>query len=209
MSHYRLPVVLIFSCILSLASTFSYASIISYGFSGVLNDPFGSYAIGTPFSGSFSYEQFQSDQSPSLDRGDYSYANISLTIGTDFVSDNGPGVINVYDNSFYPTDLFHLYPFSMSGTVGGQALAPGAGLQLVLQDVAGNAFSDASLPGSNLSMAEFSGNGATFIELRNIDGSQTARGWLSGTSSTAVPVPGSFLLLASGFLALFCGRRRI
>lgn len=177
-------------CFFSLVASQTYADTVTYHFSGVLSDPFGSYGVGTPFTGVFTYEQIQPDQTPYFDRGDYSYTSISLNIGSDYVSDSGPGVINVYDNSFYPTDLFHLYPFSLSGTVGGQILAPGAGLQLVLQDVTGYVFSNASLPGSNHLLSDFTGGGATFIQLQSEPGpfpfdTQIARGWL--TELSAVP----------------------
>ena len=97
-----------------------------YNFSGTLNDPFGSLYVGTPFSGSFSYEDSQPLNMPHIPyRGDYGYTSLLVTINGVTVTDNGTGVINVYDHGApgtyppggagettgYPTDLFHLTRF--------------------------------------------------------------------------------------------------
>ena len=163
------------------------AQMVTYEFAGTLQESFGTHPVGTPFTGSLTYDASQADRTPTLDRGDFPYTNVTLRIGTDVASDNGTGVINLYDDGFYPTDLFHLYTFNISGVVGGLTLAPGAGLQVVLQDVTGAAFSGASvLPGPELVVTSFTGDGATFIELRSDDHEEFARGWLT-TLTAATP----------------------
>lgn len=192
---------------------------ITYYFSGTLNDPFGSLIVGTPFSGSFSYDDSQPLNTPLTPyRGDYGYASVSVTINGVTVTDDGTGVINVYDHgpdgsyppagagetTGYPTDLFSLYTFSVSGTFGGLTLAPGAGLQVVLQDVSSNVFDDPSIPGANLSINDFTLGNATFLQLQEAFSpdpgymSATARGELSYLSATLVPAPASLILLISG-----------
>ena len=178
------------------------ASLITYNFSGTLNDPFGSLSAGTLFSGSFSYEGSQPANF------NYGYTNLSVTFGSNTVTDADTGVINVYDHrpdgSGYPTDLFHLYTFSVSGEFGGLTLEPRAGLQVVLQDLSGSVFDSPSLPGANLSINDFSFGNPTFLELRqkhpDAGFSQvTARGALSYLSATpAVPEPASYVLVISG-----------
>jgi len=208
----------------------AHAALVTYDFSGTLNDPFGSLAVGTPFSGSFSYEDSQPLHTPGMPyRGDYGYTSVSVTIDGVTVTDNGTGVINIYDHGVpgsyppggagettgYPTDLFHLYTFSVSGTFGGLTLAPGAGLQVVLQDVSGNVFNDPSIPGADLTINDFTMGNATFIQLNESFSPDpdytpaTARGELSYLSASPVPEPASFMLLISGLsiLALMKGRK--
>lgn len=222
----------VFTSLLSLALLgTAHAALVTYNFSGTLNDPFGSLAVGTPFSGSFSYEVSQPLNTPgALYRGDYGYTSVSVTIDGVTVTDNGTGVINVYDHGVpgsyppgpvgettgYPTDLFHLYTFSVSGTFGGLTLAPGAGLQVVLQDVSGNVFNDPSIPGANLTINDFTLGNATFLQLQEVfspnpgDMPAFARGALSYLSATPVPGPASFVLLISGLSTLVSmkGRKR-
>jgi len=157
-------------------------TMITYHFAGKLDDPFGSLPAGTLFTGSFSYAASQPNLNTedfSAYRGDYLYHSISLTFGNITVADNGTGVINLYDHGTYegvdpngnpgtyPTDLFHLYTYNMNGSLGGLTLAPGAGIQLVLQDIAGVAWPSTALPGSGLTMANLSAGGATFIQLQS------------------------------------------
>ena len=179
------------------------ASPITYNFTGALNDAFGSLTIGTTFSGYFTYEGIQSDQNPANpNRGDYSYDDLSITISGATVNDAGTGAINVYDSSSYPTDLFHLYTFNVSGVIGGETLAPG-GLELVLQDVSGTAFTDISLMGGGLSLSDFTTGNATFVQFRNLDGSQFSRGELTSLSVRTVPIPASIWLFGAGLIVLF------
>ncbi|MDO8541473.1 MAG: PKD domain-containing protein [Opitutaceae bacterium] len=153
---------------------------ITYFFAGSLAEPFGSLAAGTPFTGSFSYvvPQTSLQNGQPAYRGDYRYQSFSLTFGSTTVTDSGTGVINLYDHgtydlvgpfgpTTYPTDLFHLYTFNVTGSLGGLTLAPGAGIQLVLQDVTGTAWSSTALPGAGLTMADLSAGNATFIQLQS------------------------------------------
>lgn len=167
----------------------------TYVFSGTLNDPFGNLPAGTPFSGSFTYDSAQPLNVVFTGRGNYVYEKFAVTILGKTIADNGTGVINMYDNSGYPTDLFHLYPFALAGSFGGIALAPGAGMQLVLQNLQGNVFSDLSVLKPNLSLADFTAGSATFLELQGanpdaLGGIPIARGQL--TSLRTVPEPSSF-----------------
>jgi len=175
---------------------------ITYYFAGALADPFGSLAVGTPFTGWFSYAaaqpNLQHGQSPY--RGDYLYQSISLTFGSTTVTDNGTGVINLYDHGTYdyanldpfgnpmtyPTDLFHLYTFNVNGSLGGLTLAPGAGIQLVLQDETGTAWPSTALPGAGLTMANLTEGQATFIQLADSPFSTWARGPLLSCPPTPV-----------------------
>ncbi len=172
------------------------ASLTTYAFSGTLDDPFGNLPAGTTFSGSFTYDSSQPMKVVFTGRGDYVYENFAVTILGKTVADSGTGVINLYNNPGYPTDLFHLYTETVNGSFGGITLAPAAGLQLVLQNVQGNVFSDLGVLKPNLSLADFTTGNATFLELRGAADSggsagPSARGQL--TSLQVVPEPSSFL----------------
>lgn len=166
---------------------------ITYSFGGTLSAPFGTLPAGTSFTGSFSYAAAQADLSPQLpNRGDFLYQSISLTIGGTTVTDNGTGVINVYDGpGGYPTDLFHLYTYNVSGSLGGLALAPGAGIQLVLQDVDGSVWNSTALPDHTLTLGDLTADvNATHIQLQSTPASTppgnitTVRGALLSCCST-------------------------
>ncbi|MFA6097443.1 MAG: PxKF domain-containing protein [Candidatus Paceibacterota bacterium] len=187
-----------------------------YYFEGTLDEPFGSLPAGAPFSGWASYYPGQPNLNKPFDangnpsnippyRGDYKYNYISLTLGGATVTDYGTGVINVYDHGTYdysapdrpntfPTDLFHLYTYDVHGSFGGLTLAPGAGIQLVLQDVTGTAWSGPVLP-SGLTLDNLTTGNATFIEIRSayIDNqSVSARGFLSCRNH--LPAPPTLLI---------------
>lgn len=205
------------------------ATSVTYFFSGTLNDPFGSLSAGTPFSGSFSYDSAQNLNTP-LDpfRGDYLYTSLTVTIGESTVTDAGTGVMNVYDHgpagsyppdpigetTGYPTDLLAIYTFSLSGSLGGLTLAPGAGIQIVLQDVNGDVFDGPEIPGSDLTINDFTLGGATFLELQAdvndpffSGGFQPviARGELSHLSANPVPDTGSWLIPLISCSAVLAG----
>jgi len=168
------------------------AGIITYDFAGTLQSSFGTLNAGTAFTGSFAYEGSQALNTPLHPfRGDYLYTSFSLTIGGTTVTDNGTGVINLYDHPGYPTDLFHVYPFALSGSFGGLTLNPGAGIQIILEDAGGTALSGLALPSYNLTNADF--HGGAFIELQSASSAFPystvhTRGYL--TSLTGGTVPG-------------------
>ena len=148
---------------------------LTYTFAGQLNNDFGTYPIGTSYTGYLIYDDTQNPLDPAnLGRGDYSYRELSVSIGGETATDYGTGVVNIYnhnidnpsDENSYPTDLMHVYAFAISGTLGGVDLAPGAGLQLVLQDSAGTVFNDLSIPKGDLSLSKFTLGDATHIQLQ-------------------------------------------
>jgi len=218
---------LVASVLCSVLVGTAHAALVTYNFAGTLNDPFGSLSVGTSFSGSFSYDDSQPLNTPTIPyRGHYGYTSLSVTFGSTTVIDSGTGVINVYDHgpdgsyppvfggeggtTGYPTDLFHLYTFSVSGTLGGLTLTPGAGLQVVLQDVSGGVFDDPSIPGANLTINDFTLGGATFLQLQALTSSGGfeqlvfARGGLSYVG--VIPAPGAIAVL--GLAGLATRRRR-
>ncbi len=184
----------------------------TYSFSGTLNGPFGSLASGTPFSGTFTYDSTQALNTPFTNRGDYLYLNFGVTILQHTVIDGGTGVINMYNNPGYPTDLFHLYTYNVFGSFGGITLEPGAGMQLVLQDNSGTVFNDLGILKPNLTLADFTTGNGTFLELRGLFAPDQlgevplARGQL--TSLKAVPEPCSLIVTATFSGWLLMRRRR-
>lgn len=178
------------------------SNIVTYSFSGKMNEAFGTIAAGTPFNGTLVYDYSQSNYSHGQQayRGDYQYSSLSLTIGGTTITDNGTGVINHYDHgtydysssyggpTTYPTDLFHVYTYNLSGSLGGLTLATGAGLQLVLQDVSGTAWSGIGLPDEHLTMANLTSGNATFIQLQQAYTSGTMPAMARGNLSVCPPV---------------------
>jgi hypothetical protein len=200
-----LPAVILFACLTGVTN--AALTISTYNFSGILSDPFGNLPAGTSFQGSFTYDSGQPLNITDPNRGDYVYQNFAVTI-LGQVANSGTGVINMYNNPGYPTDMFLLYTTDLNGSFGGIALTPGAGMQLVLQNVQGNVFSDLSVLKPNLSLADFTTGNATFLQLQGLLGSgdlEIARGQI--TSLKAVPEPSSFLgsLTLTGLILL---RRR-
>jgi hypothetical protein len=155
-------------------------------------------------------------------RGDYNYTSVSLTINGTTVTNDGTGVINVYngntDGYGYPTDLFNLYTTSITGIFGGLTLEQGAGIQVVLQDVSKTVFDDARIPGANLTINDFTLGNATFIQLSSVVPSLglgyppaytiSARGELTYLSAAPVPVPAAAWLFGSGLIGLASFTRR-
>jgi REJ domain/PKD domain len=152
---------------------------ITYSFGGTLNDPFGTLAVGTPFTGSFTYGYPQSYFNPDAEPyyGAYSYQSFSLTAGGTTVTVLGyPGGLTIYDHgtydlhdpnrpTTYPTDLLILYTFPLSGSLGG---LPVAGAQVILEDGTGTAWSSPALPGAGLTLATLGGGSAnTFIQFNS------------------------------------------
>jgi len=181
----------------AVPATAQTSSAITYYFAGALDEPFGTLPKGASFCGSFSYDGSQPINTPHMPyRGDYHYASVSVTIDNVTVTDSGTGVINIYDHGLgyppgpagettgYPTDLFHLYTFAVSGMLGGLTLSPGAGIQIVLQDVSGTVFNTPSILRSDLTLSNFTTGNATFLELQsqNQNAPVSARGELTALS---------------------------
>lgn len=199
---------------------------VTYNFSGTLNDPFGSLSVGTPFSGSFSYDDSQVLNTPLMPyRGDYTASDMSFTISGATITSFGVKTINIYDHGIagsyppggagettgYPSDMFHLYAgYLGSGIVGGLKLDM---LQVVLQDTSGQVFNDASIPGPNMTISDFTLGNATFIQLTEVQlpdpgfTAATVRGELSYLSATPVPEPASLILMISGIGVLASMRK--
>lgn len=173
---------------LAMTATVVRSAPVTYYFSGALQDAFGTLPVGTAFCGSFTYDDAQPLNTPSTAyRGDYTYTNFTVTFGTTTITDNGTGVINLYNNP-YPTDMFHLYPFSLSGSLGGQTLAAGAGLEFILQDLTRTVWSTPAVLPSGLTLSNFTvnpGSHASFLQLRATSSTMlTARGELTQLSNT-------------------------
>ncbi|MCX6901924.1 MAG: hypothetical protein NTW03_00280, partial [Verrucomicrobia bacterium] len=142
------------------------AAILTYEFAGALNDPFGTLPAGTPFTGSFSYDDSQPLNTPLTPyRGDYHYTSLSVTMGGVTVTDNGTGPMYVFDAP-YPTDLWYLYTYAVAGTFGGLTLAP-QGLMICLQDGTRAVFNSPALPGPCLALSDFPSGGGTFLQLES------------------------------------------
>lgn len=193
---------------LSIGSAVPCEAVVNYTFSGAMVNPFGTHPIGTPFSGSITYDETQTDLSPGgpPDVGNYVYQNFSLTVGAETVNDNGPGQIYVYDNLVtpYPTDLMIVNTSTVSGSFGGLTLNP-FGMMLALQDITGAAFSSIGLPGPGLTLDDFTQGNATFIQLTSTGPNFiNARGELG---NLVVPEP-SAIWLAAAAAAATCTTRR-
>jgi hypothetical protein len=164
---------------------------VTYYFAGAMNDPFGTIAIGTPFCGSFAYVEQPTHAPAGSDLGEYIYSTFSVTLAGTTVTDNGTGVINVYDDP-YPTDLFNLYTSAVSGALGGWTLTPAAGMEIDLQDVSRAVFTSPSLPGPGLTLSNFTPGEATFLQLQTQQVMPTpqhpsiARGNLTALSSSPI-----------------------
>ena len=199
------------------------AAVVTYNYSGKLNESFGTLAANTPFNGSLKYDALQPLLNTVEDpisgvsmRGDYVYTQFSLSIsGQLFTSDDG--VLSLYDydpvsGTGFVTDMLEIYTLSLTGSLGGLNLAPDAGIVFVLQDSTGNVFNGLDLPGDNLNLNDFSLSSGTFLQLQEqfpddfSDFPAISRGSLSSLS--AVPEPSSSLLFVTGFCTLFFARRR-
>lgn len=174
--------------ILAVGTAFSasaHAETIAYTFSGQLVDPFGSYDVGTPFSGTFSYvrpQQNRAEPPPGMAGwGYYTYKNISFQIGSvtggySSIS-NSFGDIYVTDNT--ELDYFGLSPADRKnfGNVGGLALTF---FQIALQDLTGNVFNNFSLPGQGMTGSDFTRGDhyseASLIELQSDQATLTPGG---------------------------------
>jgi hypothetical protein len=178
----------------------SSAELVTYNFSGSLTDPYGSLPVGTPFTGSFSYEGSQPLSTPALAyRGDYDLTTITVTLGSTTIVRNGPNIINVYNHDSlaqdpgYATDLFHLYN-------------TGSEIQIVLQDVEGAVFASPAIPGAGLSMNDFTSGPGTFFQIEQSRGSIDSLSSVTGPA--AVPEPAEFVLVSGAGLSLFAVFRR-
>lgn len=194
------------------------AAVVTYSFSGALDDSFGTLAAGTTYSGSFSYDDSQplSISSANPLRADYSYDQFSISIsGQLFTSSSG--TIHLYDydlttSTGYTKDLIEISTLSLSGTLGGLNLASDAGIQLVLEDLTGNALTGLGLPKGDLSLGDFTGSGGAFLHFKqaSVSGSlidpQFSCGSLSSLS--AVPEPSTPLMVFSAVWVLSSMRYR-
>jgi hypothetical protein len=196
------------------------AAVITYNYSGQLNDSFGTLPADTPFNGSFSYDSLQPlntvvDASGDPVRGDYVYTQFSLNISGQLFTSNS-GVIYLYDydpvaGTGFVSDLLQIYTLSLSGSLGGLTLAPDAGIIFTLQDSTGNAFNGLGLPGGDLTLDDFSLTSGTFLELREQFRADFSLGAISRgdlSSLSAVPEPSSRLLFLGGLCTLLFARLR-
>jgi hypothetical protein len=164
----RVPRMLLFLAILVGGPRSAEAGTVTYDFSGTLNDPADSGAMplpgipfGTPFTATFTYDYPQTG-TPAGIALKYTYDDLTVKIGPDTLHSSG-GTIYVYDKADgYPTDLLYTTPGGpISGTLAGYTVDT---LSIDLQNVSGGVFLHDALPGAGLTLADFTGGGATFVE---------------------------------------------
>lgn len=201
------------AALLAAAAASSEAAVITYEFSGTLDGAVGDVPAGTPFSGTFSYEQTESDQFPGVAVGGwYEYIDYQLIMGThslsapytdtaDFIN-----VLNDQPSGSGPRDRVDVRPSGMFGTVPG--LDAVYGMTMVLIDDSGTIFSDVSLPGAELTLTDFPGEHRIAFSGNLTGGGSTLQyGTLVSLSGTTVPIPAGVWLLGSALGLLGWTRR--
>jgi hypothetical protein len=174
---------------------------VTYNFSGTTQSAMtvnngtniGTVPAGTPFSGSFTFDNAQPVNAVAFSggsHGTYSFSSMSLTVNGGTVS-WGPGAINVYyhltsNTSGYPIgdSLYVNIPGSTGGAIPPGGLINGAAFNWIFLgfvDNTGTAFQSAALP-SNLNFASFQ---SRFIEF-NYGTTGTPFG--AGNTSTIQPL---------------------
>lgn len=195
-SRFSLPLAGI--AVLCLLQT-SHAVLINFSFSGTLTGPgsalnnsFGTLAVGTPYTGTFVYD----NAAPATPLGGlgFSYPGVSLsvTFGSETATATSVSITHYSRDLGYPTDLLLAYGQSVSGTLGG---LPVTGLSLALQRLGATVLPVGSLPGPDLNFSQFTPGNATFIELMSSNSAANtySRGELG---SGSVPEPSALGLLA-------------
>ncbi len=183
---------------------------ITFQFTGTvtqISDPFDGIDFGTPFSGSFRFDTAAPDGAPGAQEGSYlssgSPFGLGITVGDPFIIGfSSPEVSIGVCNNCAEGDFYTVLT----------PLAPDAPVRISLtfQDVEGSIFGSDGLPASAMDISAF--------ELRDLYmfysisdpeiGQQDFEigGTIDSLSArTAVPEPGTLLLLSAGFMALGLG----
>jgi hypothetical protein len=177
------------------------ASVVTYGFAGQLDQPFGTLPAGTPFYGEFAYEENQTDNQ-ATPPGDYVCLNMSLSIGGGPLTSIGPGGIGVWDQSIgFSMDVMIIGSTTFTGPVGGLLLQPNGGVSIRLMDE-GSLWDSVALPGPGLIREDFDLSANLTLVSEGVGPDvQSATGDLA----VLVPEPSWALFSAAGVLFL---RRR-
>jgi PEP-CTERM motif len=199
-------VVLVIGLVLGLGERAAEAGPVTWEFSGEIaivtdidNDLGGAITVGTPFSGSFTFDFATPDGDPSIVAGRYNNAitAISGRVGAYAFSGTGAfnSVIRITDSPGGDNDAF---VFGM-----GDILFPDFGgvfsLSFLLSNADGSAFASDALPEIPPDLVLFSGPRMTFS-------AEPGRAAFVGDVVALVPEPGTLVLLGFGALAL--ARRR-
>lgn len=171
------------------ATILPWSTTVEYTFTGVLNEPFGTLSVGTPFSGSFSYNRLQKNSVMAIPPdpvlyGGYHYKTVSLTFGAETVSDNTSSIWDLKVFNDYPgRDSLDLSPLAMDGSLGGLTLNHSGGIYIRLADSTAKLWSTLALPGPELTMANFP------------SASSTTKIWLNSEGPRIISASGSIQTL--------------
>lgn len=205
-----------------LAAAFAQASQVTYFFGGQLNyvdtqlTP--SFAAGSQFSGSFTYESTTPDNAPlDPDSGYYLPGPpFSITLNGITVSHTGGGGGSVAVlNDLGGTDQFSVNALGVvtNGTVANGYVRPV--FILLLEDISASAFASDALPSAELNLDSFSYSSVELSFFNLASDNASVRGQLNYLSltnpntATGIPEPGSLAMLALGLYALgYTAKRR-
>lgn len=200
--------------VLALAASAS-AGIVTYNFTGTVTlvtqpPPFGvSAQVGNPVTGTFMYDTLSPDIAGDPFFGDYPQGIVS---GFSFIINGTPVYTSDYHvfvtNDNPPSYAFdELEVFATQGVIVDGVPQVGADMYVQLRDDFGTVFPNDSLPGPNLTLADFPDNDG--LNLPNgylLDITSNQRIEFSIDSLVGIPAPGA---LALGAVAmLFASRRR-
>lgn len=208
---------------LTMWSGLAYAAPVTYYFGGTLNSVFSElaphFSVGSPFSGSFTFDSNSPDSDPDPLRGVYSpgpafSANIN---GISFsATGSTAGSVQVDNISFYGSR------FSANAAISGPALNNymASSIFLDLIDVDVTAFVNDALPLGGLNLGDFEATRFMLVlvqsssrdpllpDISRPTGSLSYISLTDPSNNASVPEPDSVLLVALGLGALAAGRRK-
>ena len=191
---------------------------VTYFFSGTTSQGIGSLATGTTYTGTFSYNYPQPlniFQGPAMPpRGLYENAAPTMTfiVGSDISISTSSSAITIENTALNPpfpyVDSFSV-SFWFSGLMlGGKQIN---GIDLLLQDATGTAFTDLNLPGDALRLNQFNYTSKLRINYRGDWNPQTNMydyATADAPLTSLVPEPSSLLLMLAGGAVLMAGRQK-